>query len=571
MSPRMLRRLASSPPATFFGRTAPLLAAAAFAPLALAAGCTGNIGDPSDDPTDKSEAPICTDGSKHPGDAPIRRMTSFEYDNTVFELLGDNTDPASIFPKEEEALGFNNNAANLTVSDDLADKYMRAAEGISARATIDIATLTGCSTFDDACASAFIDSFGKRAFRRPLDEDERSSFTALFVAGRQQSASGDATVDFTQGIQMVIEGALQSPEFLYRVEMVDPASKADDIVPLDSYQMASRLSYFLWGSMPDETLFDAADAGNLTTKEEIAAQARRMLADPKARLAVGEFHEQWLDYGRIQGATKDPGLFPDWSPAIGSLMQEEARQFIEHAVFDDGGDLKTLLTASYTYANADLAGFYGLPTDGLGADFTRVAFDPTKHAGLLTTGALMAWYAHTNQTSPVHRGKLVREQFLCDILNPPPNNFQAPAVDPNASTRERFAQHSVDPACAGCHSLMDGLGFGFENIDAVGRYRSLENGQPIDASGSIIDSDIDGPFNGAIELAQKLSTSTDVEKCYATQWFRWTEGRGDTVEDSCSMDQIDEAFSKSEGNIEELIVALTQTDAFLYRKNGELP
>ena len=567
----MLRQHVVSPRGRFGKRVLVVpLATAACVALAITGGCTGSIGDPSDD-NGKDAAPICTDGSLHPGDAPIRRMTSFEYDNTVYELLGDTTHPAASFPKEEEALGFNNNAANLTVSDDLADKYMRAAEGISLRATTNLGTLTGCSTFDDACAAAFIDAFGKRAFRRPLDADERTGLQQVFQAGKTQSASGDATADFTQGVQMVIEAALQSPEFLYRVEPVDPDAEKDKVVALDSYEMASRLSYFLWASMPDENLFAAADADALTTKEAIATQARRMLADPRARNAVGQFHEQWLDYERIQGVTKDASLFPDWSPAVGALMQEETRQFIEHTVFDDGGDLTTLLTASYTYANADLATFYGLPTDGLGADFAKVQFDPKQHAGLLTLGSLMAWYAHSNQTSPVLRGKLVREQFLCDTLNPPPNNFKAPTVDPNATTRERFAQHSTDPACKGCHGLMDGLGFGLENIDSVGRFRSTENDVPIDSSGNIIESDVDGTFDGAVELAGKLASSNDVERCYATQWFRWTEGRGETIEDNCSMDQIDQAFDKSHGNIEELIVALTQTDAFLFRKNGEMP
>jgi hypothetical protein len=335
--------------------------------------------------------------------------------------------------------------------------------------------------------------------------------------------------------------------------------------------MASRLSYFLWGSMPDEALFAAADADTLSTKEGIKAQAQRMLDDPKARIAVGQFHSQWLGYERIQGATKDPALFPEWSSAVGALMEEETHQFIEHAIFDDGGTLKTLLTAPYTYMNSDLASFYGVASPAAsGSDFVRVDLDPKQHAGLLTMGSLMAWYAHTNQTSPVHRGKLVREQFLCTPLKPPPKNFMAPAVDPNATTRVRFAQHSTDPACAGCHRLMDPIGFGFENIDAVGRFRSTENGHPVDASGNLTDSDVDGKFVGAIELADKLASSHEVEQCYATQWFRWTQGRGDTVEDTCSTNQIDKAFAASGGDVKALILALTQTDAFLYRTNGDL-
>jgi hypothetical protein len=556
-----------------------LLVVTAVAGGALSA-CVGNIGNPPDETTTK-KTPICADGAKHPGAAPIRRMTRFEYDNTLRDLLGDTTHPSKPFPAEEEAGGFNNNAANLVVSDDLADKYMIAAEGVSDRATKDIDALTGCADqYVDGCAATFIEKFGKRAFRRPLTDDERADLFAVYQAGFSQSKTAFAQDrrrdnprdDFRLGIRMVIEAAIQSPEFLYRVEPVDPSAGKDDVVTLDSYEMASRLSFFLWGSMPDDALFAAADAGALATKEQVADQARRMLDDARARLAVGEFHAQWLGYERVVGATKDPALFPDFSPAIAAMMQEETRLFIDHTVFDEGGDLRTLLTAPYTFVNADLAAFYGVSAAGAsGTDWVRVDYDPSQHAGILTEGAIMTWYAHTNQTSPVHRGKLVRERFLCGTLSPPPINFNAPDVDPNATTRQRFAQHDKDPACASCHKLMDPIGFGFENIDAVGRYRATENGAPVDASGELTQSDVDGTFSGAIGLADKLAGSAEVEQCYTTEWFRWTQGRGDTAEDECTISQVGKAFSAANGDIKSLVVALTQTDAFLYRKNGEMP
>lgn len=556
-----------------------LLAMATVAGGVLSA-CVGNIGG-APDANGQQKTPICTDGARHPGAAPIRRMTRFEYDNTLRDLLGDDTHPSAPFPAEEEAGGFNNNAANLVVSDDLAEKYMIAAEGISGRATSNVDALTGCGgNYTAGCAALFIETFGKKAFRRPLSDEERADLVTLFQTGVSQSVASalsdgvadDPKADFTLGVRMVIEATVQSPEFMYRVEPVDPTATADQVVALDSYEMASRLSYFLWGSMPDDALFAAADAGALATKEQVAAQAKRMLEDPKARLAVGQFHSQWLGYERVQGAAKDPTLFPDWSPAIAAYMQEETRQFLDHSVFDGGGDLRTLLTAPYTYVNADLAAFYGVDAPGAtSADFVRVDLDPAKHAGILTEGSIMSWYAHTTQTSPVHRGKLVRERFLCDTLSPPPKNFNAPDVDPKATTRQRFSQHDTDPACAGCHKLMDPIGFGFENLDAVGRYRTTENGAPIDASGDLTQSDIDGTFVGANQLADKLASSAEVEKCYANQWFRWTQGRGDTTEDVCTLSQVDQAFADAKGDIKALIVALTQTDAFLYRTNGETP
>jgi len=495
-----------------------------------------------------------------PGAAPIRRMTHFEYNATVRDLLGDDTQPAASFGVEEEALGFNNNAANLVTSSALVEKYMLAAEAIAARATVAIDTLVPCDAVTlgaDVCAAQFIQDFGQRAFRRPLTAEESTLFLEQFDAGL-------AAGDYATGIQMVIETALQSPAFLYRVEFGVPANAGESAVRLSSWETASRLSYLLWGSMPDATLFAAAAANELSTVEQIASQARRLLDDPRAHDAVANFHQQWLDYDRIANVGKDVTLFPEWSANIGALMREETSRFLDNAAF--AGDFTSLLTSPSTFLNAELAAFYGAagPT---GTAFESVSLDPGQRAGVLTLGTLLTVNAHSNQTSPVHRGLLVRERFLCDAVPPPPPDVmvQAPDPDPNSTARQRFAQHSADPACGGCHSLMDALGFGFENFDAVGRYRAEENGVAIDASGTLSNTDIDGPFNGVADLASKLAQSQDAKDCYVKQWFRFGYGRGETVGDSCSLATLTDRFAASEGNIKELLVALTQTDAFLYR------
>lgn len=564
----------------------------ALAGVALAAsGCTGEIG--GREPTQETDAPICVDDGKvHPGPSPLRRMTRAEYNATVRDLVGDTTSPANDFAAEEEALGFNNNAYALTVTPTAAEKYMLAAEGVAERASQDIEGLTGCdpSAPDaerDACARTFIDVFGKHAFRRPLSMEEKTDFFAVYLAGIDLEKSPRAPADtqpatpegFRTGIEMVIETALQSPQFLYRVELGEGLMPLDagslgagdasaGVVPLTSWEMASRLSFFLWGSMPDDELFAAAESNELQTKEQVAAQARRMLESPKAREAVATFHRQWLDYDRVANVTKDASLFPDWSSAIGAMMQEEARAFIEHVIFDADGSLNTLLTAPYTIAPGDLAAFYGAK-GASGAELVQVDFPAGQHAGLLTMGSLLAYYAHSNQTSPVHRGKLVREALLCGVIAPPPPDikFELPMPDPNSTARERFKEHAT-AACAGCHNLMDPLGFGFESFDSTGRYRALENGQPVDASGEVVGTDIEGPFNGVTELTQRLVQSEDVRACYAKMWFRWAAGRGETQEDACTIDELATSFSQANGNIKELLVALTQTDAFLYRTGG---
>jgi hypothetical protein len=545
-----------------------------FAATCAVAACTG---DPADGTGGTPEPPVCTDDSGLlPGPSPVRRMTRFEYNNTVRDLLGDTTEPAKDFPVEEESNGFSNNANDLVVTPVLAEKYMLAAESVAGRAVADAEGLTGCfpgadAKVTDGCMREFIAAFGKRAYRRPLSADEVEQLLGIFHDGVAIESTRGVPAEqlLRAGVSLVLENMLQSPDFLYRVELgegMSPVDPAATIVPVSSFEMASRLSYFLWGSMPDDELFAAAESDGLRTKEQVAAQARRMLDDPRARDAVSMFHQQWLDYDRISNVGKNPSMFPEWSPAIGSLMKEEMRSFIEHVVFDGEGDMKTLLTASYSYADRDLAKFYGVSGGGEG-EATRVDFDPQKHAGILSMGAILAYYAHSDQTSPVLRGKLVREVFLCDTLDPPPAMFQPPMPDPNTTGRERAKEHASG-GCADCHKLMDPIGFGFENFDALGRWRDEENAAPIDASGSIIESDVDGNFDGVRQLADKLADSDDVRGCYAKMWFRYAYGRMETTEDACTLDQVTTSFGESGGSVKELLVALTQTDAFMYRRAG---
>jgi hypothetical protein len=507
-----------------------------------------------------------------PGPAPARRLTRWEYNNTVRDLLGDETRPADAFPADEEALGFSNNAAALTTSSTLVQSYLLAAEGVAERATADLTSLLPCAMpagGDEACARQFVSSFGRRAFRRPLDDGEVEAMVGLYRAG---AAGGGAR----EGVRLVIEALLQSPPFLYRLEF-DPAPGASAAsVPLGPWALASRLSYFLWGSMPDDELFAAAEAGRLAGPDEVAAEARRMLADPRARAMVARFHEEWLDYDRVLavGRGKSAQYFPEWSADYAPLMLEEARAFVGHVVFDDpAGDLTTLLTAPYTFVNARLGSFYGLEGAPAGEAFGRV--EAGGRAGLLTLGALLAFHAHSDQTSPVHRGQLVRERLLCDPVPPPPPEvtISVPAVDAGATARERFAQHSRGAACAGCHAKLDPIGFGFENFDGVGRFRATEpGGAPVDAAGELKGTDVDGQFVGAAELAARLARSGQVRDCYVAQWFRFAHGRGEEAEaDRCTLATLREAFGASGGNVRELLVAMTRTDAFLFRPAAGAP
>lgn len=452
---------------------------------------------------------------------------------------------------------------------------MLAAEAISEHVTDPavIATIVPCDpavTGAEACAKQFIESFGPRAYRRPLTQPEKDAFFAVYQVG---AAEADEPSPFRIGIELVIQAALQAPAFLYRVEMGQSVEAGATYAKLTDHEMASRLSYFLWGTMPDPELFAAADAGQLQTKEDIEKQARRMLDDPKAKTAINEFHTQWLDYDRIGNITKDAALFPDYSPAIGTMMREEMNEFIDHAIFDEDGGFATLMTAPHSYMAPELATFYGLtPPEGAEPGKpVKVEFDPTERAGLLTLGVLMTINAHTNQTSPVHRGKLVRELFLCYQMPPPPPNVNPDPPDPSegATAKDRFKMHAQGD-CAQCHTYMDPIGFGFEHYDSVGRFRMKEGSAAIDATGSVFDSDVPD-FTDAVDLVNKMADSKDVQQCYVKEWFRFGYGRGETKLDACTMETLNKTFDDSGGDIKELLISLTQTDAFLYRIAGGTP
>lgn len=515
----------------------------------------------------------CREGALLPGPSPIRRMTRFEYDNTVRDLLGDATHPASTFGAEEEHLGFGNNATALTTSSALVDQQLAAAEGIAARVTSRLGSLPWyrcpAGSADRVCAEAFVDGLGPRAYRRPLAADERAALLALYDRGATLGGldGTQALTPLIAGLRLVVEGVLLSPDFLYRVEQRGTGTSP---ARLDDHEVAARLSYLLWASMPDDALRTAADRGELATPEQVAAQARRMLDDPRARAVVGEFHQQWLDFDRVVNVGKAAQVFPEWSPAIASAMHAETRAFVEHVVFDGEGTFSALLTAPYTFVSGPLATFYGLPGGSAGSALAKVQVDPAQRAGLLTQGSLLALNAHSNQTSPVHRGKLVREALLCTLLPAPPDDvvINVPEPTEGSSARDRFKEHSSNAACAACHKLMDPLGFGFESFDGAGRHRATENGAPVDASGELVGSDVAGRFVGAPELAKKLAGSPQVRGCYVKQWFRFGLGRGEHPDDACTLERLGDAFDSSGGNVRALLEALTKSDAFLYTRGA---
>jgi hypothetical protein len=450
------------------------------------------------------------------------------------------------------------------------EQYYAAASKLAGGAVADAKVLPsllgGCDPVKSGasvCAAAFIDGVGQRAYRRPLDAAEKDRLMGVFTAT-------SAGADFKTGVTAVLRTMLQAPQFLYRVEMGTPVAGSPGIRKVDQYEMASRLSYLLWSSMPDAELFAAAKAGKLGTRDEVLAQARRMLADRRTRDVAAFFHRIQFKLVGMEALAKDATVFPAYKPGTGALLAQEAARFLDYVVWDGEGDLGAILTAPYTFMNADLAKFYGV-TGPKTAAFEKVDVDGTQRAGLITQAGLMALLTPGSHTNPVRRGYYVRERLFCTPPPAPPASLMVkpPTVDKNASTRESFANHSQDPACSGCHVLLDPIGFALEKYDGAGLWRTTENGKTIDARGDLVGTDVAGAFDGPVELARKLAASGQVRECYVGQWFQFAQGRAGSPDDACTVANLAAAFGKPGAKIKDLLLGLTQTDAFLYRTGGQ--
>jgi hypothetical protein len=503
--------------------------------------------------------------SVNAGIAPLRRLTSEQYRNTVRDLLGANAAAPDTLAKlalpgdDVVADRFASNGESLVKGIDF-DRYGDAATALAKQAVTNLAGLVPCDpkAGDASCATKFIQSFGRRTYRRPLRADEVTRLEKVYATAQS----------FPEGIELLLTALLQSPKFLYLIEPV-PADAVGKVVPVDTYAMASRLSYFLLGSLPDDTLLDAAEKGQLRSGEQLAAQAQRLTSDARFRENVGSFHRQWLLLHQISGAEKDPKAFPMFTAEVRTALAEESRRFVEHVIANEGGKIDTLLSAPFSILGGPLYEYYGVARPAGAADWQKVDLDPTQRAGILTQGSLLASQAHADKTSFILRGKLIREAIFCTPIPPPPPNAANDEVmlPVTATAKERAAAHRDKPECATCHALFDPLGFAFENYDASGRYRKTEaGGQPIDATVDVTNTaKLDGRVANAIELAKKLAGADEVKDCVARQWMRFALGRDDASEDAASLGTAQQGF-RATGKIQDLVGALARTDSFRYQR-----
>ncbi len=515
-------------------------------------------------------------------DQTLRRLTHSQYNNTVRDLLGDFSRPADRFPPEDFVNGFKNQCSTQGIPPLLAEAYSAAAEKLALNAfrAGDVNGLVPCqpsSARDAKCRDEFVRSFGLRAFRRPLTATELTRYADLFNAQVAPPATSGSSPQFLDGARAVVEAMLQSPKFLFHVERAE----------VGDYEIANRLSYALWNTMPDRALFEAAASGQLRAPDAIERVARTMLDHRFAREAVDEFFSQWLRFDRTLGSVKDRRRFPQFTPELAAMMVQETRLLLDHLVWDNASFMEAF-TADYSFLNADLASVYRVPPPS--GEFERVTLPAAAHrAGLLGQASFLSANAGPVETSPTARGIFVREQLLCQhVPNPPPGvNTQVPepTADRPQARRQRMQSHVENPTCSSCHRLMDPIGFGLENYDALGQWRDAEviefegsgSGRnktppktfelPIDGSGEIAGLP-NAAFANPIEIGRLLANSRACEECVVKQVFRYAFGRPETAADRETIRTAFAAFHDSGFKFRELLIALVRAPQFLEGARG---
>jgi hypothetical protein len=498
----------------------------------------------------------------------VRRLTRLEYDNTLRDLLGvDNASKSAQLADTESGNAGFVRGGTITGGDD-ARNLLNAAGQLADSLTARLPTLLPCNPIptaageQDACVTKFITAFGKRAYRRPLTAHEADVAHTLYTTQR----GPDVGAPFEKAVTTLIGAFLQAPQFLYHWELGPNAPIKDGgLIKYNSYEIASRLSYFFWATMPDEKLFAAADKNALSTPEQIALEAKRLLADDRAKQGLTDFHLQWMEIGPLTLAPKDDSV-KLFSPAVAQSMLNETRDFVASVFLGPKatGSLETLLTSTSTVADGNVAKIYGMSG---GADPQPLALNPAQRAGLLTQTAWLTSHADTGDSHPVKRGDSLLRRLLCIELQAPANVQIPPVAEPapGITTRQRFAMHSMSP-CATCHVIIDPVGFAFESYDTVGAWRTTDQGKPIDTSGSVaLPSGDNLKFKDAVELATQLSRLSTVQDCLSTQWIRYMLGRREVDGEAPSIKAVRDSFKKANYDFRQLLVDLVRSRSFTHR------
>jgi len=487
-----------------------------------------------------------------------RRLSRAEIDATVRDLLGDTTNPAGRFLAEDEYTPFDNDYTRQAPSAALIDSLEATADDIATRVLApatrsQIVACTPSGPGDAACFRQVIDTVGRRLFRRPLSEDEITAYLTLQSFATENNPS--VPHDFYTAVQLMLRSMLQDPEFLYRIEVGTPTSDPA-ILRLNSFEIATRLSYFLVGSAPDDHLLDLAATDGLTDPAARRAEAMRLLADSRARDQVHRFHAMWLGYRAIPGSTD-----------LLSAFNTETTSLIDKIVFDQPASYLTLFSSDQTYINDLLATQYGLPAPAGGAGW--VPYGTSGRAGILSHGAVLAAFSKFSDTSPTQRGILVQTRLLCNVVQPPPANVnvdQPPPATTSSCKLDRYAAHRSVASCGVCHNNLDPIGTGLEQYDIGGKFRTHDDGHPecpVDGNGTLPGF---GTFNGPAELGQKLIDSGKLERCVVEHMLRYAVGRGLYPEEQGAVDTLAGGFKASSYSLTDTLLDYVASDRFALRQ-----
>jgi len=556
--------------------------------LTLLAGCAGNADQgpatstktkttptitPPPPPPVVAQAPIVPECGTPitPGPGLLRRLTNDEYIRSardIFHLTPDEVGQIQNLLKSD-GLGVGNITAGLGLSPDHIRGYLDVAEKVAEFALSTPERRAKFATCDygapgDAgfqCRKAFAGPLGRQMFRDAIPEQRVWDLEA--VADRAVPSTTDP--DPYRPAKLMVQGLLTSPRFLMRLENPEGNVKYG-WKSITSWDISTRLAYMLWGTNPDPDLIQTALVSQLSNTDQIAQTTRKMLADPRAKDGIGWFINRWLGVEFVKDAVRDATAYPQWNDTLKQSMQAETARFMEDFWGKPGMNLFDAFTAKYTYLDDNLAPLYGLPSPG--PTLTRVDFAAgSPRIGFLTQpGVLSASISQKELVAPILRGKFIRNQFLCTLPLPAvPASVPAPPQAPNLTTRDRLAQHRTDPSCDSCHKLLDPVGFGFEQFDAIGRYRDKgSQGEALTGAGQVFGLPGDPTFTGPGELATLLQGSEDVSSCLAQQAFRYTYGREPVAADACTIKLAREAFKAKKFDLQEMIVAITTSDAFRY-------
>ena len=494
--------------------------------------------------------------------ARVRRLNVTEIKNSLRDVFGITDFGTVNFPTETTREEFDVTNDRLNFGDDFLSALATVAEATGTYVAQNLGKLLTCNPKKDGeatCVGKFVDQYGYLAYRRTVTADEQASLAALFTKTRQ-------TEDYPTSIATVVEAMVLSPNFIYRTELGSSSAAA---APLTRFEMATAISFFVLRTTPDVTLLDAAKSGKLDTRDGIVAEARRLLSDPRAKEGIRSFFLQWLELGSVTQMTKSD---PAFTPTVANSMLAEATRFVDEAVWNDTTGYATIFTSPTSFIDAPLAPLYGVPAPG-GTGLVRTSLDPSKRAGVFTQPGFIATHMPGENRSPITIGKFIRHKLFCQSPPPPPPGVLPASTDPNLDVRARYTQHSKDPSCAGCHKMMDPIGFGFSQYDVLGRFQPVDHGVTEDGAGELTGTDVDGAFHGPVELAKKLAQSNMAKRCFTGSMFTFALGRR-VSDETAAIDQkaIDTAIGGSftAGDLKELLVSVVSADAFLFRDTTAL-